>query len=375
MIKQDVKTNLLNHSEAKVELLGKYLKRYLNIISNDGFTENINIYDLFCGQGQYENEGEGSPLITLREIKKTFYSVIDKKAIKKPKINCHFNDIDSSKIGILKKAIIDKSLHYPNIGELVFTTNDYKSEVQKLSSIFQNFKNERGFVFIDPYGYKDVKAEHIEQLMNCNKKSEVLLWLPVQFMYRFTENGTPEALQSFIQELGLVEHLENVKNIWKYIETIKIGFQNYLGNNYFVDNFSLQKDENYVVCLYFFTSHIRGFEKMLEAKWEIDSEQGRGWKYSGNGPTLFSEQKTNDLEDKLKDFLKQGKRFNYDVYEFTLRQGYLPKHTNEILTNWQNNNILEVKLANNEKARKKAFYIKYFKAGHVDFNKVYFVIK
>lgn len=371
----DVKTNLLEHSEAKVELLGKYLKRYLNIISNDGYTESINIYDLFCGQGQYENDGEGSPLVALREIKKTYYSIIDKKAIKTPKINCHFNDIDSSKIDILKKAIIDKSLYYSNIGKLELTTNDYQTEVQKLSDIFQKFKNEKGFVFIDPYGYKDVKAEHIKQLINCNKKSEVLLWLPIQFMYRFTENGRPEALQSFIEELNLEKSLEKIKNVWEFINILKKGFQNYLDSNYFVDNFSLKKDENSVFCLYFFTSHIRGFEKMLEAKWEIDTEQGRGWEYSGNAPTLFFDQKTNDLEDKLKVFLNQEKRFNYDVYEFTLRQGYLPKHTKEILSNWQDNGILSVKLANGENARKKAFYIKYLKAGHIDNKKVYFVIK
>jgi hypothetical protein len=47
MTKKDVKTNLLNHSEAKVRLLGEYLKRYLNIICNDGYTKRIKIYDLF----------------------------------------------------------------------------------------------------------------------------------------------------------------------------------------------------------------------------------------------------------------------------------------------------------------------------------------
>jgi hypothetical protein len=30
MSKKDVKKNLLHHSEAKVQLLGEYLKRYLN---------------------------------------------------------------------------------------------------------------------------------------------------------------------------------------------------------------------------------------------------------------------------------------------------------------------------------------------------------
>ncbi len=34
MAKKNVKINLLDHSEAKVRLLGEYLKRYFNIICN-----------------------------------------------------------------------------------------------------------------------------------------------------------------------------------------------------------------------------------------------------------------------------------------------------------------------------------------------------
>lgn len=375
MNKKDVKTNLLNHSEAKVHLLGEYLKRYLNIISNDGYTEKINIYDLFCGQGEYENGGEGSPLVTLRKVKDTYFSIISNSNNKKPKIDCHFNDIDSLKIEVLKNSISSKSLHYPIIGNLELTSIDYQTEVRRLSNVFKQFKNEKGFVFIDPYGYKDVKAKHIKELLNCGNKSEVLLWLPIQFMYRFSKSETPESLQSLIDELELSVKIEQTKNVWDFISILKNGFQNYLGKNYFVDNFSLKKEENTVFCLYFFTSHIKGFEKMLEAKWEIDTEQGRGWEYSGNIPSLFFEQKTNEFEFLLKSFISSGKRYNYDVYEFTLRQGYLPKHANEILDNLQRINGLDVFLFNGVKARKKSFYIKYLKANDVDKKKVYFVIK
>ena len=114
---------------------------------------------------------------------------------------------------------------------------------------------------------------------------------------------------------------------------------------------------------------------MLEAKWEIDTEQGRGWEYSGNTPSLFFEHKTNELEEKLKKYILEEKRYNYDIYEFTLRQGYLPKHTNEILDNLQKNNELTVLLYSGEKARKKSFYIKYFKPKDVDKKKVYFIMK
>lgn len=36
--KIDSQKVMKDHSEAKVKLLGKYLDRYLNIISNDGFS-------------------------------------------------------------------------------------------------------------------------------------------------------------------------------------------------------------------------------------------------------------------------------------------------------------------------------------------------
>lgn len=108
MAKLDTKTNLLDHSEAKVKLLGEYLNRYLNIISNDGYTERINLYDLFCGPGIYNNGGYGSPMVILNSVKDVYYNIIQKKINKLPKINCYLNDIDEVKIANLKANILNK---------------------------------------------------------------------------------------------------------------------------------------------------------------------------------------------------------------------------------------------------------------------------
>jgi len=48
--------------KAKVRLLGEYLKRYLNIIYNDRYTNRIKIYDLFCGGGLYKKMEKESNL-------------------------------------------------------------------------------------------------------------------------------------------------------------------------------------------------------------------------------------------------------------------------------------------------------------------------
>ncbi len=363
MAKKNVKTNLLSHSEAKVKLLGEYLKRYLNIICNDGYTKRIKIYDLFCGEGLYENGGEGSPLVIMRQIKDVYFANVS-KSLAIPKIDYHFNDIEGSKIQKVEQVLKEKSLYYPQFGYLSSSKEDYQIQYDKLLIELPKFKKntQKAFIFVDPYEYKHIKANQIKRLMSSGN-SEVLLWLPTQFMYRFANNGTPEALKDFITEIIPDFNEWRPGNVWNFISELKQGFQKFLGNNYYVDTFTIQKDKNTVFCLFFFTSHIKGFEKMLETKWEIDTEYGKGWNYTGNTLNLFSEYKTNPLEKQLEEFLKTEKRYNGEIYQFTLRQGFLPKHTNQIFSAWQDSGKLKVFTADGKKARKKSFYIsyKYFK--------------
>lgn len=351
---KDVKTNLLSHSEAKVKLLGDYLYKYLSIIANDKYTNYIRLFDLFCGQGKYENEGDGSPLVILRKLNEFYQSENNKM----PTIDCYFNDFSIDKIEILKSAISNDNCYENSLGKTRFFSDDYLEIIETLPSQLPKLKGEKSFLFIDPYGYREIKASHIKSLMQ-HKNAEILLWLPTQHMYRFSENGTPESLHAFIEELTLYNEWKPTDNVWKFINQIKNGFRDHLGDEFYVDTFTIQKDPQTVFCLFFFTSHIKGYEKMLETKWNIDTEYGKGWEYSGNTPGLFFEHKTNKLEEKLKDFLRTEAKTNGQVYEFTLKEEYLPKHTNEIFKDWQNNGMISVITKDGIDARKKSFYVNY----------------
>jgi len=363
---------MLDHSKAKVMLLQKYLEKYLNIITNDGFTEKIYVFDLFCGEGIYENEGEGSPIAILKTLKELHF--INKAKNKKiPKIDLYFNDNDEFKIEKLKNVISDNKLHYSEFGKLTFRSKDYKEIVDSLATYIQNLKKEKAFVFIDPYGYKDIRGSELKKLLQ-SKKSEVLLFLPTQFMYRFNEKGTPEALIQIIEELVDINDWKPNNSVYQFIEQFKGALKNYLGKDFFVDTFSIEKDVATVFCLFFFSSHIRGFEKVLETKWQIDDDEGKGWSYEKTG-NLFAEQKTNLLEEKLLNLISESpKIYNGDIYEFTLRNGFLPTHTVEIFNSLQGKEELIVLSDNNEKVRKGAFYINYdnYKASP---QKVYFKVK
>lgn len=349
---------MLDHSKAKVLLLQKYLEKYLNIISNDGFTEKIYVFDLFCGEGIYENDGEGSPIATMRTIKDLHF--INKAKNKNiPKIDLFFNDKDESKIEKLKSIILERKLHYEEYGSLNFRSKDYKEIINSLSIYLEKLKNEKAFIFIDPYGYKEIRGSEIKRLLQ-GKKSEVLLFLPTQFMYRFNEKGTPEALIEIIEELVDIKEWKPSTSVYQFIEQFKNALKQYLGTNFFVDTFAIEKDSATVFCLFFFSSHIRGFEKMLETKWQIDDDEGKGWSYEKTG-NLFAEQKINVLEELLVNLVRNApnKVYNVEIYEFTLRNGYLPTHAVEIFNSLQSNNKIEVLSDSNEKVRKGSFYLSY----------------
>lgn len=355
--KRKSKVLMFDHSKAKVQLLQKYLEKYFNIIANDGYTQKINVFDLFCGEGIYENSGEGSPIAILRTLKDLHFI---NKAKNKNIINVdlYFNDKDEFKIQKLSSIIENKKLHHKTFGRITYSSKDYKSIIGNLSNYIQNLKNEKAFVFIDPYGYKEIRASEIKKLLQ-SKKSEVLLFLPTQFMYRFDEKGTPEALIRIIEELVDLKSWKHSNSVYQFINQFKDALKNYLGNDFFVDTFTIEKDAATVFCLFFFSSHIRGFEKMLETKWQIDEDEGRGWSYEKSG-NLFTDFKTNLLEEKLIELLSTNQKiYNSKVFEFALHNGFLPTQVVEVFYALQAAGKLKVLSDSEDKIRKGAFYINY----------------
>ncbi|MBA4320940.1 MAG: hypothetical protein C0412_21325 [Flavobacterium sp.] len=274
-----------------------------------------------------------------------------------PPIDCYFNDIDTSKIEKLKNIVAERQLYSADFGEMEFTSQDYKEKIKDIYNVISKLKKQKAFVFIDPYGYKNIKVNDIKNLLSSGNV-EVLLFLPIQFMYRFSDRGIPEALLDFIKDLVGDESCRKAKSVWNFLDQLKKSFREYIGNKYFVDTFTIKKDRNTVFCLFFFTSHIDGLEKMLEVKWELDEQQGQGWDYN-NTYNLFPNSFKNTLEEKIISFLKERKVYNGDLYGFTLQHGFLPKHTYEILCNLQKTGKLEVKTDKGEKVRKSSFYISY----------------
>lgn len=367
---KDAKLVMLEHSKAKVELYTKYLSTYLNILSRVPHIRQIHIYDLMCGEGVYLDNSEGSPIEALKRIKDHYFE--NKETC--PKIKIWFNDKDKSeiekdklKIDRVKEKIL--TMFVPSNVDIEFSSEDFETIFPKVLSRIKNLYNEKALLFIDPYGYKKIAPEDLKSLLS-HKHTEIILFLPISFMYRFSKKSLSEdefpggtSLKEFLSPL--LSYSENnliADSPLEFIDQLKKAFKNYLEENkVYVDTFTIERDKQNIYCLFFFTPKVLGFEKMLEAKWNLDEQQGKGFKLISNQTALFQETEVCDYSSELKSFISSSEyKTNSDLYIFGLEKGFLPKHTNEILRRFQDTNSnFKVFLLDGKIARKGAFYIKY----------------
>jgi three-Cys-motif partner protein len=336
----DPKLALLEHSEAKVTLYGKYLATYLNILSRVSSINRIFVFDLLCGEGIYKNGAKGSPLIAFDVIHNHFANNLSC-----PNMTVWFNDNGISEIDptVSKvervRSFGDKVKLPPNVA-VSYRREDYDIIYPKAVSAVNQERNAKGLFFIDPYGYKDIKPEDIRKML-YGGNTEVLLWLPISFMYRFADSALKsqfkgsEPLRGFISALFGVTKPE-FRSVTDFIEKLKGRFRAFLRDmSIFVDTFTLERDASNINSLFFFTPNVLGFQKMVETKWSMDKGRGKGYMID-KSPSFFSEIELSGYPQKLLAFINSTEyRTNTELFRFGLENGFLPKHTKEVLTEWK----------------------------------------
>lgn len=359
----DSKKTMLIHSEAKVEFFKTYLERYLRILYLAPGIDEINIFDVFCGTGIYENGKRGSPIVAFDVIKKLREDFgFDKK------INLIVNDSQETKVSTVRDYIDSNNKNFCEVGYHNLPAEKMFEEV--IRQINNQNRNSRNLIFIDPYGYKEIKKTTLERLLE-NERTEIILFLPISQMQRFTATALESDLEpykplrnfvdSFFEEnhpirkerVGAIQYIDFLK------EQLRFG-------KYFSTSYYIARDESSFFGLFFISPHIFGFQKILEVKWALDEEGGRGFRQPEPQSSLFATQSKelahNDnyerLEKILKDSLRTPKN-NWELYEIILENEFLPKHANETFRNWQENlkNFKVTEISTGKSARKNGFYV------------------
>lgn len=360
---KDSQLKMLEHSKAKVDLFRRYLSIYLNVISRVPFIKKIFLYDLFAGEGKYLNDEKGSPVVAMECIKNHFFANNETC----PNIDVWFNDSERSeiepelfKIERVKKIIAEifKPLNVNINYSQIEYTEVIKDVISQLSKIKET---ERALLFIDPWGYKEIDPKELKIIVK-NGKTEVLLFLPISFMYRFADKALSDysfaggrPLEKFLSEL-FEQEIPDTNNQLRFIDEVKNQFKKYLEINY-VDTFTIERGNKNFFCLFFFTSNKTGYYKMLDAKWDLDEESGRGFRLgNSNQASFFDEITAVDYSSIIKDFLRSRLIItNQDLFDFGLNNGFLPKHTKKALDVLKLDDLIELISLDGEAAR--SYYI------------------
>lgn len=343
---KDSLNKILPHSQAKLDLYQKYLEKYFSILGLAKGISKINIYDLFSGTGIYEDGKVGSPILAFQTIKDNRFFFTKKNWPLKP-ISLFINDKDSEKVETVRLIIEEKGL--PEKFQLECKSSDV---IELFSEITERIEvqdgRERNLLFIDPYGYKTINPHVMRKLLQ-NGRTEIILFLPISFMHRFKNISLREdkacykALNEFVTSLFPLEHPMREPedlSIHDFIDYITKGFT-FKGNNYCVSH-SIERSKNNFFAVFFMTKHILGLERMLTVKWGEDNDFGKAYliKKESNQLGLFTQldKETNQKNNyqKLSEILlrkisNKHEFNNLDLYESTLKNEFLPKHSNQVM--------------------------------------------
>lgn len=371
--KKSAKDVMLPHSAAKVAFYRSYLVKMLSIMSVTSYFNRVNIFDVFCGRGVYADGGHGSPIQAMEAIQKvredhpsetTFY--------------LYLNDV-VKKFVLGVKEYIEENFPKNGLCKVKYLNAPAKRLFEELVSFLEHMpKTSKNIIFIDPYGYKDIHRDTLKRMM-ANERTEILLFLPISFMHRFTHyafdgnaNKGAWPLREFISEFFPDDHpvrSDEPMDVKQYIRELTKAFS--FGGKYYTTSYFIERDCKNYFAVFFMTTNLLGLEKAVDTMWELDKLEGKGFHLPEAEKSLqnifedfFKEEDKKKRFEYLRvmilSFLKKRERSNCEIYEFILQQGYKTKHANEVLRELQNDDLIDVILYDSgNKARKGAFYVCY----------------
>ncbi len=272
------------HTEAKHEILKKYLNAWLPIMSR--YNNKIIYIDGFAGPGEYIGGKDGSPVIALK-------LVTDRKNPIKSEIILYFIEANPERCEHLQQII--SKIEIPSNVKVQIYCKKFEDSLNEILRHIEEQEQELdpAFVFIDPFGFTGIPLKIIKKIME-NPKCEVF----ITFMY--------EEINRFVSDEKLWNGLEETfgTDKWKAVVSITDPTQRrYMlhdiykdqlekeANIKFVRSFEMKNKSNKTdYFLFFGTNNIKGLMKMKEAMWKVDENGAFEFSdatYNPSQPTLF----------------------------------------------------------------------------------------
>lgn len=320
------------HTLAKIRIVEEYLKAWFPIIGRH--TARIIYIDGFCGPGQYIDGEKGSPIAAIE-------TALNHDRLKNTELVFLFIDKDKRRIDNLESII--RSYKLPDNYKVKCVAENFKGTLELILSDVNNRNKQLApaFLFVDPFGIKEVSYELIRQYMS-NKKCEVLVNIMIESINRFMV--TPE-FEPYLDELFGTDSWRNYLDRPRRIDDLIALYESQLKKVAdYIWSFGMRDRRNKTKYILFFgTNHIRGLEKMKDAMWKVcptgdyifsDRSQGQMTLFDVFNPAL------------LADTLKNLEANNYTINELEryvlVSTPYRKSHLRGALSILEDNNLITV---------------------------------
>ncbi len=329
-------------SEIKTSIINEYFSAWMGIIRgaqkrNPSKAQRVHYMDLYCGKGTYGDGKESTPVKVMRQI-------LANDDWRKHTI-VTFNDHNSEYIKDLEEYL--KKIE--NYDKLKYKPRYHNSEVnpEELVEDLQKLNLVPTFCFLDPFGYKGLSAELIDNLVN-NWGTDCIIFFNFNRINMGINNDfvrshmdglfgpeRRENLSKSLKKKGLSSKQKEDIIINEFAESIKSGKDRYV----LAFSFPQEGQNRTSHHLIYISKSFKGYEVMKEImfKYSQSPEDGiNGFGYTKNDYQLsFLDQMTWLIADLSNSLLRdyEGQSVTRDaIYkEHSVNTRFVKKHYNSAL--------------------------------------------
>ena len=332
-------------TRTKLELFRQYIRAWISIFlthwgASHEAPDQINIFDLFAGQGRDLNGVFGSALIIVEEIRAYCNRYFERKS--SAPVSLFFNDLDAEYIANLKEHV--ERLRCPKrCCQPEYTQLPFKGALEHYLPLMQR-SHTANLVIMDQFGYKEVTPEVVARLASCSM-TDILFFIASSFVHRFC--ATPEIQKRFAinpEDMQGIEYPAIHRYLCEY-------FRDNLGSQtYYLAPYSLKKGSN-IYGVIFGTRHPLGLEKYLDACWKLDGVTGEA-NYNIDGDLAWDGQlalwpgenvpkKVDLFKRELQSFVREKSPDNRELYLFCLTRGFSGSRARQVVEEMVNLGIIQ----------------------------------
>lgn len=355
MAKHSTRDYLAPHSQAKADLISRYVSVYLNILERVKHVREVHVLDLLCGEGTYSDGRKGTAVQIVEAVADHHYA----NQGSKNRVRIVLNDLGRSdvepgrtKIERVKEACRPAERRLPTHISVKYEAVDAVELAQRELSAHKPRRSLRRLFILDQPGYSQVELPSVLDLMSY-VGTEVLFFLPVTHVYRFkTKEEPPPSLLRFTQALWGTDVFPGRPETFR--EDLKFRVDALMGEGVYTTPVILEKDPNHVHLLLHFTQNLLGLEQMVDRLWELDPELGAGYRVGGEQFEAFGP--LDRFSKPLLDYVSvEGGRTNEEIAVFTLTNRFRTTHATQILSEAYRNGSIQRVAPDGSKAR--GFYL------------------